>query len=54
MVQQRSWQVHPVEWIRRSGTVPTWTVTIPPDIGCQLTSMSPTWRMISAIRSGPG
>ena len=35
-------------------TVPTWSVTIPPDIGCQVTSFRPTSRMMSAIRSGLG
>ena len=39
---------------QRSGTVPVWMVTMPPDIPIQVTSWSPTSRMISAMRSGLG
>lgn len=38
----------------RYGTVPTWMVTIPPDIGCQVTLINPASCMIAAIRSGSG
>src|SRR3954471_2419803 len=40
--------------VQRSGTVPVWMVTMPPDIGIQVTSRRPTSVMISAMRSGPG
>ena len=39
---------------QRRGTVPSWSVTIPPDMPCQLTSTRPASAMISAIRSGDG
>ena len=38
----------------RDGTVPTWMVTMPPDMPIQRTPTRPASRITSAIRSGAG